>query len=511
MSRIFRSSLLLAFFFGIDKVLGLFRQILVARQFGLTYDIDVFNAANNIPDLLSALISGGALGVALIPVLSEYMETKGRADAWQLFARILNLAFLVTGAIALLIFIFAKPLVSLIIAPGFPPEQQALTVELMRLDLLAIIIFSISGLLMAGLQANQHFLLPAMAPGFYNLGQIFGVSVLSPKTGLSLGPITLPGFGMGIHGLVYGVILGAALHLLIQVPGLIKYHFHWSPGLALRSPGVQQVLVLLGPRVLTMFFTQVFFIARDNLASRLGEGSVTALNYGWFIMQVPETLIGTTIAIVLLPTLSEYIARGEHERYRQTLNSAVRILLAFTIPAAALLAVGIHPLTTILGFDESGTMRVVWATRVYLLGLTSHSLLEITVRSFYARQDARTPLYAAALNAVAYIFFAVTFAREWGYLGIAFANVTSFTLELLLLLWLLNRNLPGLLRVGDTLFRAIVAAGLGALIVYAVMHWLPIPDLHKLGQIGLAIAALALGSLGVLPFILKEIKTIIKL
>jgi len=295
------------------------------------------------------------------------------------------------------------------------------------------------------------------------------------------------------------------------VPGLIKYHFHWSPGLALRSPGVQQVLVMLGPRVLTMFFTQVFFITRDNLASRLGEGSVTALNYGWFIMQVPETLIGTTIAIVLLPTLSEYIARGEHERYRQTLNSAVRILLAFTIPAAALLAVGIHPLTKILGFDESGTMRVVWATRVYLLGLTSHSLLEITVRSFYARQDARTPLYAAALNAVAYIFFAVTFARLWGYLGIAFANVTSFTLELLLLLWLLNRNLPGLLRVGDTLFRAIVAAGLGALIVYAVMHWLPIPDLPMLGQFALAIAALALGSLGVLPFIMKEIKTIIKL
>jgi putative peptidoglycan lipid II flippase len=171
MSHVSRSSLIIAFFFGIDKIFGFGRQILVARQFGLSYDIDVFNAANNIPDLLSALISGGALGVALIPVLSEYMERRGQSDAWDVFGRILNLAFLVTGAFSILIAIFAKPLVQFVIAPGFPLEQQLLTVELMRLDLVAIVIFSISGLVMAGLQANQHFLLPAMAPVLYNIGR----------------------------------------------------------------------------------------------------------------------------------------------------------------------------------------------------------------------------------------------------------------------------------------------------------------------------------------------------
>ena len=150
--------------------------------------VKAYNAANNIPDLLSALISGGALGVALIPVLSEYLETKGRPDAWALFARILNLAFLVTGGLAILIAIFAEPFVARIIAPGFPPEQKDLTVELMRLDLAAIMIFSLSGLVMAGLQANQHFTLPAMAPVLYNVGQIFGVMILSPETGFRLGP-----------------------------------------------------------------------------------------------------------------------------------------------------------------------------------------------------------------------------------------------------------------------------------------------------------------------------------
>lgn len=272
MKHFARSTLIIAIFFGLDKFLGLFRQILVARQFGLTYEIDVFNAANNIPDLLSALISGGALGVALIPVLAEFLETHGRAAAWDLFARILNLAFLVTGGIAILIAVFAEPLVRYIIAPGFPEAQLLLTVELMRLDLVAIIIFSISGLVMAGLQANQHFLLPALAPALYNLGQIFGVAILAPETGLEIGPLALPGFGFGIHGLVYGVILGALLHLGIQIPGLIFYRFRWAPRINLRDPGVRQVLLLLGPRVANMFFVYLFFIVRDNLALRVRRG-----------------------------------------------------------------------------------------------------------------------------------------------------------------------------------------------------------------------------------------------
>ena len=156
MSRIARASLIIAFFFGIDKILGLLRQILFNRQFG-PVERDIFFVSNNIPDLLSALISGGALGIALIPVLTEHLEEKGSQDAWILFARILNLAFLVTGAISLLIIALADPLIRYVIAPGFAdPARWALTASLMRLDLFAILIFSISGLVMAGLQANQR-------------------------------------------------------------------------------------------------------------------------------------------------------------------------------------------------------------------------------------------------------------------------------------------------------------------------------------------------------------------
>ena len=520
MTHIARSSLIIAVFFALDKVLGFGRQVLVAHQFGLTYQIDVFNAANNIPDLLSALISGGALGVALIPVLSEYLEKRGRPASWDLFSRIVNLAFLVTAAISILIIAMANLLVRKVIAPGFPSEQQTLTIELMRLDLFAILIFSISGLVMAGLQANQHFLLPAMAPGLYNIGQIFGVAVLAPATGMAFGPIQLPAFNLGIHGLVYGVILGALLHLGIQVPGLLHFGFRWTAGIDLHNPGVRQVLNLMGPRVLTMFFLQMFFIARDNLASGLGEGAVTALNYGWFIMQVPETLIGTALAIALLPTLAEHFARDEMVLFTDTLNRAIRIILALTLPVVALLWIGLRPLIpAIFAFESQGAELVLWATRAYLLGLVGHSLLETASRSFYAQQDARTPLYVAALNAAAYVVFAVSLSRWLGPAGIALANSLAFTGEALLLLFLLNRRLrrppapdrinatytpSSLLRVGNTLMRVILACLLGWLVA-ALVEQLPLPALVS------GLSALAAGGLVVLPFIWPELKILIKL
>ena len=505
LSLIARSSLIIAVFFGLDKILGFVRQVLIAHQFGLTYQIDAFNAANNIPDLLSALISGGALGVALIPVITEYLQLKGRPAAWDLFSRILNLAFLVTAGIAGLIIIFAEPLVHKVIAPGFPPDQQALTISLMRLDLIAIIIFSISGLVMAGLQANQHFLLPAMAPALYNIGQIFGVLILAPAVGYTIGNITLPAFDMGIYGLVFGVILGSLLHLLIQVPGLIKYQFRWTPAIGLHEPGVQQVLRLLGPRVATMFFLQIFFIARDNLASGLGEGSVTALNYGWFIMQVPETLIGTAIAIAVLPTLSEHIARGERNLYGKAINQTLRVLLALSIPAVILLAVGLPPLVAkVFRFDAAGTSLVVWVSRAYLLGLVGHTMLEVSARSFYAKQDAVTPLYVAALNALAYILIAITLSRWIGPVGIALANTISFTAEALVLLYLLNREQPGILNLGKTLLRVLLASSAGGAIVYGLMLLSP-------ESLLLALAAMGIGGIFVLPFIFPEIKLLVKL
>jgi putative peptidoglycan lipid II flippase len=491
MSRIARASLIIAFFFGVDKILGLLRQVLFNRQFGAV-ERDIFFVSNNIPDLLSALISGGALGIALIPVLTEHLEEKGRQDAWTLFSRILNLAFLVTAAISIVIILLAEPLVQYVIAPGFAdPEKWALTASLMRLDLLAILIFSISGLVMAGLQANQHFTTPAMAPAMYNIGQIIGITLLSRW--------------FGIYGMVLGVILGALLHLGIQIPALLRYGYRWKPLIGLSDPGVRQVLVLMGPRVLSMLCLHFYFLARDRFASFYQEGGVSALNNGWFIMQLPETMIGTAIAIALLPSLAEYVTRGEEQTYRQTINRALRAMLALTLPSAAILAAAIRPLIDIVfSFDPLETEMTVWATRAFLLGLVGHSWLEVGVRSWYATQNARVPLLGAIFMVSLYLPLALFLSEVFGHTGLALADTLAFTSQALLLLILLNRRHPGILRMRGTLLRAVLSALLGGAVVSATLM-LPLPALPATAL------ALAAGGLAALPLILPEIKMLIKL
>ncbi len=491
MTRIARASLIIAFFFGIDKIFGLLRQILFNRAFG-PIERDIFFVSNNIPDLLSALISGGALGMALIPVLTEHLDREGRQAAWALFSRVLNLAFVVTAVIALVIILLADPLIRYVIAPGFAdPERWALTANLMRLDLLAILIFSISGLVMAGLQANQHFITPAMAPVMYNLGQVTGILILGPR--------------LGIYGMVWGVILGAILHLGVQIPALLRYGFRWRPELTINDPAVRQVLTLMGPRVLSMICLHVYFLTRDRFASYYQEGGISALNNGWFIMQMPETLIGTAIAIALLPSLSEYISRDEKETFQNTANHALRAMLALTLPAAALLAVTIRPLISIIfNFGPAETEMVVWATRAFLLGLAGHSWLEVGVRSWYAQQNARLPLVGALFQIALYIPLALLLSWALGVGGLALADTLAFTSQALFLLLLLRRRFIGVLRVEKTLLRAALGGLAGGLAAYAILQS-GLPVLPETG------AALAAGGLIVLPFIWPEIKILVKL
>jgi len=505
LSFLTRTSILLAVFFALDKVLAFVKAMLFNKIVGLE-GMGIFGAANNIPDYLSALLSGGALGMAFIPVLTEYLDRQGRGEAWDLFSRVLNLAFLVTGAVAVVIIALAGPLVRTVIVPHFTPEQQALTASLMRLDLLAILLFSISGLVMSGLQANQHFLLPALAPILYNLGQIFGVTVLTPAEGFRLGSIQLPAFGLGLYGMVYGVILGAALHLLIQVPGLLRYQFRWRPVLGLKSAGVQRVLILLWPRVLTMaciqaYFVardnlashfgttgvgalnlgwtiqqvpetiigtaiavallpsagvqrvlillwprvltmaciQAYFVARDNLASHFGTTGVGALNLGWTIQQVPETIIGTAIAVALLPSLAEFINRGQTADFMKTVNRALRVMLALSLPAAALLALTVRPLAaSFFGYDAARLDLLTACTWAFLIGLVGDTWLEVAVRSFYANQNTRTPLVAAFAQAVAFVLLALLLRPVIGLAGIPLAAALTFTTQAVVLLSLLN-------------------------------------------------------------------------
>jgi putative peptidoglycan lipid II flippase len=256
-----------------------------------------------------------------------------------------------------------------------------------------------------------------------------------------------------------------------------------------------------------MFFIQVYFIARDNLASGLSEGSITALNLGWFIMQVPETLLGSAIAIALLPSISEIFARGEREKFRETVNGAIRVLFALTIPAAVLLAVGLRPLLAraFPAFNTAEVELVVGVTRLYLLGLAGHALLEIASRSFYAQHNALVPFYAAALNSVAFILLAVGLTSVMGASGIALAGSISFTVEAFILIWLLARRFPGLAAGRNTLIRVSLATAASAAFVYALMTWAPVPGLVA------SLGGMTIGFLLVLLFVLPELRIFLRL
>lgn len=498
LSFLARTSILIAFFFFIDKILAFVRVGIISRQYAdSVHLLDTFNAANNLPDVLFALISGGALAMAFIPLMSEYLTTKGRAAAWDLFSRVANLAFVVTGSIAVLIAIFAEPIVNaeIGIAPGFDTEQRQLLAELMRLNLIGTIIFSISGLVMASLQANQHFLLPAMAPIMYNVGQIFGAIVLVPR--------------FGIHGLVYGVIIGAALHLLIQIPALFKYKFKWTPALDLRHTGLIEALMLLGPRLLTMFGIQLIVIARDNLASRLDQvGAVTSLTYGWMIMQVPETLLGTAIATAMLPTLAELASREDWIGFRLTVEKSLRVLIALTIPVAAVLAAGINPLVRVVfGFDPVTSTLITWTTRAYLLTLTGFSIQEIAARSFYARKEPFFPLYAVILRLAIFIaigILGITFFRNVGAPIIAFAEIALLIESIVLFGWLSNR-LHEPLNVWSAISKGFAAALVGGVTAYGLAVIVPGSAVIT------ALLGMLTGGLVAIPIIWSEIKLLLKL
>ncbi|MCB0117826.1 MAG: murein biosynthesis integral membrane protein MurJ [Anaerolineales bacterium] len=498
MSKLTRNSLIVAFFFLIDKVLAFVRAGIISRIYADdVHLLDTFNAANNLPDLLFALISGGALAMAFIPLLTEYLTTKDRAAAWDLFSRVANVGFLVTGSLAILIAIFAQQIVdaNLGIAPGFGAEQRQLLAELMRLNLIGTIIFSISGLVMASLQANQHFVLPAIAPSLYNVGQILGAIFLVPR--------------FGIYGLVYGVIIGAALHLLIQVPGLFMYGFRWTPALDLRHTGLIEALKLMAPRLATMAGIQVIFIARDNLASRLDQvGAVTSLTYGWMVMQVPETILGTAIATAMLPALSELASRRDWAGFSATVERAIRVLIALTLPIAAVMAAGIHPLVRgVFGFSEDITQLLTWTTRAYLATLTGYTVHEIAIRAFYARKEPMIPLYTIGIRLVIFLgvgILGVTFFKQIGAPVIAFAEI-ALLVEAIVTLTLLSRRTHEPLKTSGAIIKGLIAAVIGGVVTYLIALYLPG------GAIVTALIGMVIGGLISLAIVWSEAKHLMKL
>ncbi len=429
--RVFISAIIVGFGFLVSKVTGILDDLILAKIIGPGPQLDAYYAAFGLPDLLFTLIAGGALAAAFIPMFSGFLAREDRSGAWRLASAVINTAFLAAAIASLILAIFAPLIVSQTVGSGFTPEQQELTANLMRVILLSTVLFSISGIVMSALQANQHFFLTALAPIMYNLGILGGVIFLGPT--------------IGVWGPTIGVVMGALLHLLVQVPGLIKYKAKWSPRLGWRDPDLRRVIRLLLPRVAGMGVVQLAALVTTSLASHLSAGSVTALSYGWRVMQLPETLIATAIATAAFPTLSEFAARGDLDRLRGTLVTTLRAILALTIPATiGLLIFGRLAVQLLFErgeFTPESTTLVTWAVHGYALGLIGHSMLEVGARTFYAQQDTRTPLLVAVGAMTIGIAASLILRDVLGVGGLALANSIGVTVEVSALLILLRRRL----------------------------------------------------------------------
>ena len=482
--------------FVLSRVSGLVRVALLAGAFGASYELDAFNAAMQVPDTLYILVAGGALASAFIPTFTAYLARGDQRTAWQVASAVTNLVLVVTLVASLIVALFAPWLVSFALAPGYDAPTQALIVGLLRWMLASTVIFGVSGLLMGILNANDRFLLPALAPTMYNLGIIGGVLLFHRR--------------WGIHSAALGTVAGALLHLLVQIPALRGLNWRYKPILGLRLEGVREVGRLMGPRVLGLAITQLNFWVNINLGSRiLVAGVVTALKNGWLLMLLPQGVFAQAIATVLLPSFSAHAAREERGAVRSALRSAVQVLVYLTLPSTIGLIVLGRPLVELFlmrgEFDALDAAMASWALAWYAVGLVAHSVLEVVTRAFYAMHDTATPVWvgggAMALNVVLSLLFVQLF--EWAGMrspayepwmplgGLALANSVATILETLTLTWLVRRRLNGLEDglLWASLWRTIAGATAMCGVLLAYVRWMPVRSAWVLGGGGIVLGA----------------------
>lgn len=429
--------------FVLSNITGLVRQILVSGAFGTSAEMDAFNAALRLPDLLFSLVAGGALASAFIPTFTTLLTREEREQAWQLASSIANLLCLVFILISGLAALLAPQIVRYILY-GLVSQLDFthfnLTVSLLRILLLSPLIFGISGLLMGILNAHRKFLLPALAPTMYWLGMILGVVALAPR--------------WGIYGLAWGAVLGALMHLGVQLPGLARLGGRYFLMLGLHLESVREVARLMAPRLLGVAVVQINFLVNTILASAQPPGSLTAIQIAWAVMTMPQVVIAQAIAIAALPIFSAQVAMGKLDEMRGSLAATLRGVIYLSLPASVGLIVLRQPIVALLfergEFDARSTQLVAWALLWYSSGLVGHSLVEVLARAFYALHDTRTPVLVGAAAMSLNLIFSVAFSALFWRLGwmphggLALANSFATAIEAAGLLALMRKRLNGL-------------------------------------------------------------------
>ncbi|PJE67337.1 murein biosynthesis integral membrane protein MurJ [Candidatus Shapirobacteria bacterium CG10_big_fil_rev_8_21_14_0_10_40_9] len=453
----------------VSGLLGLFRDRLLAGRFfgGGEWQLDVYFAAFRLPDMIFQLLVIGALSAAFIPVFSEYLE-KNKNEAYQVASSIINIVLTFFILFGLLIFIFAPQLCRLI-APSFSPEKIALMSSLTRLMLFAQVFFCISNFLTGIIQSNQRFLVPALAPVAYNLGIIFGIIALTPT--------------FGIYGPTLGVVIGALLHFLVQIPLALKLGFSYLPlSWEFSHPGVKEIVRLMLPRTLALAVSQIEATVPVFLASSLMAGSLTIFYFAQHLMNLPVGLFGATIGQAALPALSQNSAKKDWQEFKKTFLSSFFQILYLVLPASAILLILRIPTVRLVfgtkNFPWQATILTGKTLALFTIAIFSQSIIQVLVRGFYALRNTKTPLLIGAFGVAINVFLSVllTLRLGFGVLGLAAATSIASFIHAVLLFVFLDRKVRGFER--KSVFIPLFKMSLATLVT-AVFLWIPMRVLDR--------------------------------
>lgn len=387
----------------VSAFLGFFRDRMLAGKFGAGNELDIYYTAFRIPDFVNMVLIIGAISAAIIPVFSQYL-IRSKEESFKFLSNLTNVFLFFLIIITFILIIFSSQILS-IIAPGFGAEKKEMTLLLTRIMFLSPILLGISNIFSSVLRVFQRFLITSLAPILYNLGIIFGIFFFVPL--------------MGLQGLAWGVVLGAALHFLIQLPTLFKLGFKLEKTFSLKEPGFKEVLKLAVPRSIGLATVQINLIIITAFASTLAAGSIAVFNLAENLSRPLYTFIAVSLSTAAFPAMSLAFSKKDKDKFNRLFSLTFNKILFLTLPLGLLLFLFRNFAVKII--LQSGKFSLIDANLVaacfglFGLGIFAEGLVLLLAKSFYAVHDTKTPTLLSIGDAIFTLILAWLFVRLLSY------------------------------------------------------------------------------------------------
>ena len=462
----------------VSALLGLFRDRLLNSYYLGTYPtgIDAYTAAFTIPDFMFFILTSGALAVSFIPVFNQRLVTGNKKSAWELSSSLLNLFAIITLITSVLIMIFADPLIRYIVSPGLDESGMVLAINMTRVIAINPFLFSIATVLTSIQQAVGRFIFYSFAPAIYNVGIIIGITWFT--NGINIFGIQL--FEGGIMGVALGVILGAVMQLIVSLIGLFGLGMDYDFKINWRNQGFRSILRLLPARSLDQGIDYVNGIVNTNLSSRMGAGAVRSFNQASSLHQMPINLIGVAISTAFFPKLTEELGGGDQKKFYDTFRTALRTIIWISLPVAIIAYFGRGYVTSFISNignnDSNGTISSILGT--LCIAIFARSIFHIASRGFYACQDTKTPFLVSIIAIGFTIILSVWFySLGWGVDGLGWAQSIGAMLEIIILLYILQRRSRNELldkSFWQAFFRMLIATTVAGCVAFSMTKFIPL-------------------------------------